>query len=277
MRCGSDGACRVLRDRRRARATPATRLRCCVGPANDTWGAKLASGFSDLFSRTASEFLLSQPANTNWKSDAFAYEVASESSIARDYDPSVGRWVSKDPSRFGGGLNLYGYCHGDPINRRDPSGHMDMDGAGPGGGWEGYNAGLKQMSAEEQIGVALLLVMGGASVLEDAIFALWAGRAVPAVAAASAGAGTCGGAGPRIQFGNNPNQVEHAFRHIDEMGLDRDAVQEAIEAHLPTVASQLTPGQPLNQIIQVDGQRIQYTAYQLGDGVINVGRIHGVP
>ena len=105
--------------------TPATPLRSCVGPANDVWGAKLASGFSDLFSRTASEFLLSQPANTNWKSDAFAYEVASESSIARDYDPSVGRWVSKDPTRFAGGLNLYGYCYGDPVN------FIDVDGRDP--------------------------------------------------------------------------------------------------------------------------------------------------
>jgi RHS repeat-associated protein len=41
---------------------------------------------------------------------------------ARDYDPQVGRWISKDPIRFGGGLNLYGYCHSDPIDCIDASG-----------------------------------------------------------------------------------------------------------------------------------------------------------
>lgn len=42
---------------------------------------------------------------------------------ARDYDPSMGRWVSKDPIQFGGGqTNLYVYVNNDPVNRSDPSG-----------------------------------------------------------------------------------------------------------------------------------------------------------
>jgi RHS repeat-associated protein len=40
----------------------------------------------------------------------------------RDYDASVGRWTSKDPIRFGGGRNLYGYVVNDPIYRFDPFG-----------------------------------------------------------------------------------------------------------------------------------------------------------
>lgn len=42
---------------------------------------------------------------------------------ARDYDPTVGRWTSKDPSLFSGGENLYAYCVGDPINLVDRDGH----------------------------------------------------------------------------------------------------------------------------------------------------------
>ena len=42
---------------------------------------------------------------------------------ARDYDPEVGRWTSKDPIGFeGGDSNLYGYVMQDPVNGVDPSG-----------------------------------------------------------------------------------------------------------------------------------------------------------
>ena len=47
---------------------------------------------------------------------------------ARDYDPHIGRWTSKDPIRFDGGQdNLYVYVGSDPVNDRDPLG---MDGIG---------------------------------------------------------------------------------------------------------------------------------------------------
>ncbi len=42
---------------------------------------------------------------------------------ARDYDASIGRWLSKDPILFAGGdTNLYGYVLQDPINMMDPDG-----------------------------------------------------------------------------------------------------------------------------------------------------------
>jgi RHS repeat-associated protein len=41
---------------------------------------------------------------------------------ARDYYAETGRWTTQDPIRFEGGLNLYGYVVGDPINFVDPSG-----------------------------------------------------------------------------------------------------------------------------------------------------------
>lgn len=42
---------------------------------------------------------------------------------ARDYDPYVGRWLSKDPIKFEGGLTtLYGYCRNDPVNITDSTG-----------------------------------------------------------------------------------------------------------------------------------------------------------
>jgi uncharacterized protein RhaS with RHS repeats len=47
---------------------------------------------------------------------------------ARDYDASIGRWVAKDPIGFGGGVNLYAYCYGDPVNNVDPTGHRKYSG-----------------------------------------------------------------------------------------------------------------------------------------------------
>ncbi|RYG02100.1 MAG: RHS repeat-associated core domain-containing protein, partial [Chitinophagaceae bacterium] len=41
----------------------------------------------------------------------------------RYYDPSVGRWLSRDPIGLDGGQqNLYAYCGGDPVNEIDPIG-----------------------------------------------------------------------------------------------------------------------------------------------------------
>lgn len=40
----------------------------------------------------------------------------------RYYSPKLGRYVSRDPLAFWGGVNLYAYCNGDPINRSDPDG-----------------------------------------------------------------------------------------------------------------------------------------------------------
>jgi RHS repeat-associated protein len=46
---------------------------------------------------------------------------------ARDYDPEVGRWVSKDPILFAAGQgNLYVYVGNDPVNLRDASG-LDVE------------------------------------------------------------------------------------------------------------------------------------------------------
>ena len=47
---------------------------------------------------------------------------------ARDYDPEVGRWTSRDPILFGGGdTNLYGYVFNDPVNFIDDNGLSAKD------------------------------------------------------------------------------------------------------------------------------------------------------
>ncbi len=46
---------------------------------------------------------------------------------AREYDAEVGRWTSKDPSFFAGGLNFYEYARSNPIRYIDPNGKTFLD------------------------------------------------------------------------------------------------------------------------------------------------------
>jgi RHS repeat-associated protein len=56
----------------------------------------------------------------------WGYYTDSETGLAlctyRYYDPTNGRWVTRDPIGYVGGVNLYGYVSGNPVNRGDPSG-----------------------------------------------------------------------------------------------------------------------------------------------------------
>ena len=60
-----------------------------------------------------------------WKGQSGQYTDSETSLVycnARYYSPAIGRFLSRDPIAFAGGINVYGYCGGDPVNYADPSG-----------------------------------------------------------------------------------------------------------------------------------------------------------
>ena len=46
--------------------------------------------------------------------------------LYRAYDADLGRWGSRDPIEEDGGINLYAYCNGEPVNWFDPDGLLDL-------------------------------------------------------------------------------------------------------------------------------------------------------
>ncbi len=60
---------------------------------------------------------------------------------AREYDPSTGRWLTKDEARFGGGWNFYEYARGDPVNWVDPTGRWSWPWDDPPAGGGGSSGG----------------------------------------------------------------------------------------------------------------------------------------
>jgi RHS repeat-associated protein len=60
----------------------------------------------------------------------------------RYYDPAIGRFISRDPIGFAGGLNLFAYCGNDPINCIDPLGLRWREILGVGGSVVGGLAGV---------------------------------------------------------------------------------------------------------------------------------------
>lgn len=80
-----------------------------------------------------------------------------------------------------------------------------------------------------------------------------------------------------IQIGSTPNQKHHAFRHTDQLNLDRNLVENLVKQDAQANIHQIPMNKPYNGVININGYKIQYTAFKRVDkNIINIGRIHAI-
>jgi RHS repeat-associated protein len=76
---------------------------------------------------------------------------------ARDYAPSIGRWLTKDPILFAGGdTNLYGYGLDDPINLIDTDGNTTLGISA----YDGVGGGISISTSGGHVSIAVELGVG---------------------------------------------------------------------------------------------------------------------
>jgi RHS repeat-associated protein len=165
-----------------------------------------------------------------WKADLavrlqgqyFDRETGLHYSIARYYDPVLGRFLQRDPlGRQGGSWNEYIYCDGDPLNRSDPTGEFlplvlgaAAIGAVIGGGVEAYKR-YKTGQGFDPWKIGKEAAIGGAVAVVGTLAAVGAGVALGAAGAsalaAAAGGGTAAvGAGVVLGAGGAVGAVSAA-------------------------------------------------------------------
>ena len=165
----------------------------------------------------------------------------------RYYEPTTGRFTQEDPIGLAGGLNLYGFASGDPVNFSDPFGLCYY----PGGWCHKFLNALGSAEIWRQVReINTNAILGGGLSAAGAF-----GAASRAAAAARAGAvnvpGPVNSPFGKVDYllGNVPNNVGSAgkggfFRGV--MGFDEETMEPALRSHFSENAAKGTMNQKGN-------------------------------
>ncbi len=186
-----------------------------------------------------------QPGSSNsgrfqYTGQAWLPEVAAYDYRARNYLPSIGRFMQTDPKGYDAGMNLYAYASDDPVDHSDPSGLSWLSDA-----WD-YTKGLAgEIWGDVEAG-AVPEIPGSAAVkvTEEVEEVAGAGSAEEEVAAAGAnrepGSYTTmhesgkvyEGKGPRVRSELSGRRIEketgdkHVATHWEQAESDREAFKQ---------------------------------------------------
>ena len=206
----------------------------------------------------------------------FDEETGLSYNLHRYYDAATGRYMQADPIGLEGGWNRFGYVANNPLNDVDP---------------QGLHPVLARMQGlYYRYGPAITEFIAGASGVNGAVASPAAisplvaqipttvSRMAPIAQAINQGIDTGAYCSAKsidelvIQFGKVENQISHTFRHVERAGFNRQLVQDAIREDILRTAVSLIDGQYSGSVI-LNGAKLDYSAFKLPNGIINVGRI----
>ena len=195
----------------------------------------------------------------------------------RAYDPQTGRFTQEDPIGLAGGLNAFGFAGSDPVNYSDPFGlnpcllypqacivaaFAATSGIGAAVGQVLSNLEAGRPASE---GVATAGLAGVRNGLAMGLAAEFGGRALGSLFRGGSRAGAEGvSGGPQVTFG-------HGARHLQDTGLGVGQVETAIRAQVANQAGRASATGSFYGRVTVEGVTIEYRAYTLKSGVVNVG------
>jgi len=173
----------------------------------------------------------------------------------RFFDPASGRFTQEDPIGIGGGLNLYGFASGDPVNSADPFGLQDCEKGAQGEckAQIDWAAAAKKWLGDRLDDLLRMTVNGGKAVLKEAAIQL--GLAV-----------VTGGGGNEVR---EIQVTERALAHIKDL--------HTVEGTGTAGKSVFNAGEDVVQLVRA-GESVAPVRQAGGnfERIVNAGRIIGV-